>query len=232
MKNQIRACLIALLISASDLSPAISARASPVQMVPIPRAKLCVTEGAVEALEGSRLAVTVPKMRAFVAAVTPQAVEVRFTYVGPTRAAARLGSGQIRRQFGLKLRAQDGCNLVYAMWRMEPESKLVVSAKTNPGLHASRDCGNRGYRNIKPRRSSPVPHLSPGDSHALGADMNGDEVRVSVDGSVVWEGSVGPEARSFDGPVGMRTDNVRLEFELLSRSIGAPISCRLEDEGD
>jgi hypothetical protein len=112
-----------------------------------------------EELKGSRLAVAVPKMRAFVAAATTQVVEARLTYLGPTRTEARLGSGEMRRQFGLKLRAQNGCNLVYAMWRIEPEAKLVVSVKSNPGMNSSSECGNRGYRNIKPRRWSAVPHL-------------------------------------------------------------------------
>jgi hypothetical protein len=47
------------------------------------------------------------------------------------------------------------------MWRIELESKLVVSATINPGQHTSAQCGNRGYRNIKPRRGAPVPVLHP-----------------------------------------------------------------------
>jgi hypothetical protein len=96
-----------------------------------------------------------------------------------SRNEARLGSGELRRQFGLKLRAQDACNLVYAMWRIVPQSKLVVSVKSNPGQHSSAECGNRGYRNIKPRRSIPVPILRSGDAHDLRAEMNGEEMKVS-----------------------------------------------------
>src|SRR4029077_13503182 len=100
---------------------------------------------------------------------TSQLVEAHFTFLGSTGNEARLGSGELRRQFGLKLRAQDACNLVYTMWRIEPESKLVVSVKSNPGQHSSAECGNRGYRNIKPRRSTPAPLLRPGDTHRLSA---------------------------------------------------------------
>ena len=165
------------------------------------------------------------RLCAVVAAATPPAAEARLTYLGPTSTDSPLSSGAMRRQFGLKLRAQDGCNLVYAMWRIEPESKLVVSIKSNPGMHASSECGNGGYRNIKPRRSLPVPRLKFGDSHSLLADMNGSEMRVSVDGSVVWAGDLGPEALTFDGPVGVRTDNGRFEFQLLARQIGTPVPC-------
>jgi hypothetical protein len=184
------------------------------QLVQVPRANLCITEGAIEQAPGQRLSVAVPKMRAYLNALTPPTVEADFTYLGSTGDEARLGSGELRRQFGLKLRAQDACNLVYAMWRIEPQSKLVVSIKTNPGQHTSTECGNRGYRNVKPVRSKPVPALRPGEAHSLRAEMNGEEMKVFADNVLVWEGSVGPEALSFDGPVGMRSDNARLQIEL------------------
>jgi hypothetical protein len=187
----------------------------------VSRANLCITEGAIEELPGGRLSVSVPKMRAYLNAITAQQVEAHFTYLGSTRNEARLGSGELRRQFGLKLRAQDACNLVYAMWRIEPESKLVVSIKSNPGQHTSAECGNRGYRNIKPQRSKSVPVLRTGDSHDLRAEMNDSEMKVFVDNSLVWEGSLGPEALSLDGAVGIRSDNARLEFELRAPQISA-----------
>jgi hypothetical protein len=183
-------------------------------LVAVKRAELCVTEGTIEESAGSKLSVSVPKMRAYVNANTPPAVEVQFTYLGSTRNQARLGSGELRRQFGLKLRAQDACNLAYAMWRIEPESKLVVSVKSNPGEHTSAQCGNRGYRNVKPRRSTPVPSLREGDTHVLRAEMNGDEIKVFADKTLVWEGSLGEEVLVWNGPVGIRSDNAKLQLEL------------------
>jgi hypothetical protein len=180
----------------------------------VSRDGLCVTEGALEELPGQRLAVSVPKMRAYVNVMTPQDVEARFTYLGSTGNEARLGSGELRRQFGLKLHAQDACNLVYAMWRIEPQSKLVVSVKSNPGQHSSAECGNRGYRNVNPRHSVPVPVLRSGDTHGLRAEMNGEELKVFVDNALVWEGPVGRDAAALNGPVGMRSDNARLQIEL------------------
>ena len=232
MEPRIRLCLIILLIFTIDPGRGLPKPTSPIHMVRVPRSKLCITEGTLEELKDSRLAVKVPKMRAVVAAATPPVAEARLTYLGPTSAEARLGSDEMRRQFGLKLRAQDGCNLVYAMWRIEPESELVVSIKSNPGMHSSSECGNRGYRNIKPKRSSPVPRLKPGDSHSLLADMNGSQMRVSVDGNIVWEGDLGPEALAFNGPVGVRTDNGRFGFQFLTSEIGAPVPCRKGEKGD
>ena len=211
------------LICLSALSLNAASDSSGTKLMSVTRADLCVTEGAIEELPGERLSVSVSKMRAYLNEFTAQLVEAHFTYLGPTGNEARLGSSELRRQFGLKLRAQDACNLVYAMWRIEPESKLVVSVKSNPGQHASAQCGNRGYMNITPRRSTPVPALRSGDAHTLRAEMNGTEVRVFADNSLVWEGSVGPEALSFDGPVGIRSDNARLQIDLRA---GQPLKAQ------
>jgi hypothetical protein len=186
----------------------------------VARGSLCVTEGAIEKSARDRLMVNVPKMRAYVNSPPSQSIEARFTYLGPTTEESRLGSGEIRRQFGLKLRAQDPCNLVYVMWRIDPESKLVVSVKRNSTEHTSAECGNHGYQNIKPRHSMAVPRLRSGDTHTLRAEMNGQELRVLVDDAGVWEGSVGPEALGLAGPVGIRSDNARLEFDLKAGEPG------------
>jgi hypothetical protein len=199
--------LFATLIAAIAASPDES-------LHPIAHSDLCITEGAIAEAPRGQLAVNVPKMRAYIQTWTQPAIEARFTYLGSTGNEARLGSGELRRQFGLKLRAQDACNLVYAMWRIEPESKLVVSIKTNLGQHTSAECANRGYRNIKPAHGKPVPALRPGQSHTLRAEMNRDHLTVFADNQLVWEGSVGPEALTFDGPVGIRSDNAKLELHL------------------
>lgn len=193
----------------------------------IGRDRLCVTEGAIETSANHRLSVNVPKMRAYVTEWTAQSAELRFTYLGGTSKESPLGSGAIRRQFGLKLRAQDPCNLVYAIWRIDskskpPESKLVVSVKRNPGAHTRAECGNRGYVNIKPRKASPLPRLEPGQSHTLRAEMKDAELRVFADNREVWEGDIGSDAAKLEGPVGIRSDNARLEFEFMARESKGP----------
>jgi hypothetical protein len=187
------------------------------------RENLCVTEGAVDKAPKNRLAVNATKMRAYVSAPASPAIQAHFTYLGPTAEESKLGSGASRVQFGLKLHAQDACNLVYAMWRIEPESKIVVSVKRNPGQTRSSECGNRGYQNVKPRRVEAAPALRAGDTHTLAAKIVGDELYVFVDSTEVWDGSLGPDAQGLQGPVGIRSDNARL---LLDLTVGAAAGTR------
>jgi hypothetical protein len=203
-KPQHLSILVLVLLSESTLGA--GPQSPRTRLTPVSKANLCVTEGSIEETPDHHLSVNVAKMRAYVNAYTQPVAQMRFTYLGSTPNEAPLASGEMRRQFGLKLRAQDACNLVYAMWRIEPESKLVVSVKNNPGEHTSAQCGNRGYQNIKPLHSSSLPSLR--------AEMNGAELRVFADDSPVWEGFVGADALGFEGPVGMRSDNARLEIKL------------------
>ena len=191
-----------------------------ISMVIVDSGMLCVTEGALHDAPRHQFSVDAPKMRAYVNRPSAQIIEARFTYVGPTAVESKLGSGEAREQFGLKLRAQDPCNLVYAMWRIEPESKLVISVKLNPGQHTSAECGNQGYTNIKPVRALPAPTLRPGTKHSLRAEMDGENLRVFADGTLVWRGDVGPDAAALDGPVGIRSDNAALDG--LQLMVGAP----------
>jgi hypothetical protein len=175
---------------------------------------LCVTEGSIEPAADRKLSVKVPKLRAYVNQPSAEAAELRFTYLGAASSEARLGSGESRRQFGLKLRAAEACNLVYVMWRIEPQSRLVVSVKRNPGQHASAECGNRGYQNLKPRFSAPVPALAPGQPHRLRAELQGGELSATIDDRIVWQGALGSAAAGLQGPAGIRSDNAQLLFEL------------------
>ena len=195
------------------------------ELVPIKRSQLCITEGALETLPDARLSVAVAKLRAVLAAGGPRAIEARFTYLGPTAEMAPLRSGAMRQQFGLKLRAADGCNLVYAMWRFAPEPSLIVSVKRNPGLHASKACGTSGYRNVTPSRATSVEAPQIGTTHRLAAALDGAALHVFIDGRPVWDGELGPEALDMDGPVGIRSDNARLEFALFAPPLTGQESC-------
>lgn len=190
-------------------------------MATVPRSKLCITEGEIGRLSPNRLSVSVPKMRAFVTDPTLQEVEARFKYLGPSKKSIPLASGEMRRQIGLKLRAQNGCNLVYAMWRIQPKAELVVSVKNNAGMTSSSECDAHGYQDIKPAHAGALPKIKPGRSYSLRAIMDGSALRVYADQKLVWEGDVGASALTFDGPVGIRTDNGRFEFQLFAARPGA-----------
>ncbi len=67
-----------------------------------------------------------------------------------------------------------------------------------------------------------MPPVRPGDSHDLDARMRGTELTVTVDGKVAWEGDVGPGVADLKGPVGIRSDNARLDFNLSAGPFPGP----------
>jgi len=165
---------------------------------------------------GDRLIVSTKEMRATLKARTQQNVTLNFTYLGPTREVAHLGSGEVRSQLGIKLRAQDTCNIVYVMWHFAPDQKIAVSVKRNPGMRTHADCLDHGYiSNFHPRVSTHPRPVQPDEPHTLSASMQGSKLTVKADGIVVWDGDLGPVALEFDGPVGMRSDNARVVFDFL-----------------
>lgn len=184
-------------------------------LLPVTRHRLCVTTGTITSGDQGALLVDVPEMRAIVTSGPARTVEARLRYLGPTKDVKRLASGELRRQFGFKLRAANTCNVVYVMWHIEPNSRLAASVKSNPGMSTHAQCDAHGYLNLKPTHQSPVPILRPGEWHRLRAHLAGDELNVSLDGHAVWQGSIGAEGMAFDGPVGLRTDNGRFELELF-----------------
>ena len=192
-------------------------------LVPAARAQLQpgdfdVPDGKIEEAAGNRLMVSTKEMRATLKSKSQQNVTVKFTYLGPTKDVSRLGSGEIRSQFGIKLRAQDTCNIVYIMWHFAPTQGIAVSVKRNPGQKTHEECLDRGYINsTKPRVSATPPVVRPDQPHTLSAVMTGSNLTVTADGKVVWEGDLGPVALEFDGPVGLRSDNAHVVFDFLPR---------------
>jgi hypothetical protein len=185
----------------------------------ITRSQFQVTEGEIEERPAGLLSVTSPKMRAVVPASSLPVAEIRFKYLGPTTRDVPLGSGEMRRQLGLKLRAVDPCNLIYVMWRLEPKAAIVVSTKLNPRQHTSSECENGGYQDIKPVHASPIHELEAGAFHSLRAEMKGEHLTVIADKRIVWEGALGGSAVDLEGPVGIRTDNGRFDFEFFTGAL-------------
>jgi hypothetical protein len=222
---------LALLLMLGTALPA-QAEERPRGLIPVPLSRLCVTEGTLESRPHGQFGITVPKLRAVLSATGKQEIEARFVYQGPTAKTAPLGSGAVREQFGLKLRAEDGCNLVYAMWRFAPEPSLVVQVKSNPTLHSSQDCGNGGYSTVTPQRTAPVQAPEIGARQRLSTTLEGAALRVLIDGKPVWEGTLPPEALAVDGPVGIRSDNAQLDLALFAPPETAPGACPKPGGGD
>jgi hypothetical protein len=180
---------------------------------------LCVTHGRA----GIGHEVTEPTVRAVAPKTAGEAAELTFTYHGHSENIRKLASGQERHQIGLKLRARDGCNLVYVMWRLERGKHadrgpgIDVSVKVNPSASTNEQCGADGYTKLKPSRGAKlglVPVLTSGDTHTLRAAISGDTLRAWIDGRLVWRGVLPTSVRGLVGPAGVRSDN--LDYELVA----------------
>jgi len=193
---------------------------------------LCVTKGAI-----ANQSIAEPTVRAFALDPTASgdAAELAFTYRGDSQAGRALANGQLRRQVGLKLRAANGCNVVYVMWRLDPRPKLEISVKSNPGKRTHDECGADGYIKVRPQQASRVAAFERGQPHLLRAEIVGDALTAWVDGKVAWHGILPPEARALVGPAGLRSDNVALDDVALSAARGrvaAAAQCKRTERED
>jgi hypothetical protein len=203
--------ILLIMIATSCGSPRVEAapgqRLPSIELAAIAHESVCVTKGSI-----TDKMITEPTVRAFARGTGGDAAQIRFTYRGDSDSVRELASGAARRQVGLKLRAEDSCNVVYVMWRLDPKPKLEVSVKRNPGKHAHEECGADGYTKVKAQRASPVPDLEIGATHTLRAEIVGDELVAWIDGKVAWQGHLPDEARDMTGPAGLRSDNIKLDL--------------------
>lgn len=184
------------------------------ELAPVRLDTLCVTSG-----ELSSSNVEVPTFRATALGRSGDAAAIKFRVRSESAEQRPLDSGELRRQLGLKLRAQDSCNVVYVMWRLAPEPGLAVSIKRNPGARTSKECGAHGYKNVKPQRRAQVPSLTVGDEHELRAEITGGALTAWIDDRVIWQGTLPATASALSGPAGVRSDN--LDLELLELRVDA-----------
>jgi hypothetical protein len=182
--------------------------------VPVDNTLFCPTSGKVDAIDANAMKVTSGELRGVVPGDYGRAAEVVFRYHGPSLGDTPLANGEMRRQIGLKLRAQDTCNVVYVMWHIEPTPGVFVSVKSNPGQSTHAECGANGYINLKSTLSGGAPLIFQGDTHTLRAELDDTTLSVFADGVLVFRAPLPPEAFFFDGPVGMRSDNGDFDFEM------------------
>jgi hypothetical protein len=213
----------------AEAGPAPHAASASVELHAIAHQELCVTKGAIE-----NASIAEPTVRAFARGTAGDAAQLTFKYNGDSDSGRALESGELRRQVGLKLRAADSCNVVYVMWRVAPKPGLAVQVKSNPGKHTHEECGANGYIKVKPSTHGNVPELEVGATHSLRAEIRGDELTAWIDGNVVWQGRLPEEARGFTGPVGLRTDNVKVEALALhaAKADGPVLACKKHEVDD
>ena len=204
------------LISYLGLAVPVVSQTARERRVHVSLTKLCVTEGTITALPAHRLLVTDPNVHATMNRETPQDIEAHFVYLGPSDDSNTLSSGHSHHQFGFELFAADACNLVYVMWRLEPESNIAVLVKSNPDQHFHSDCGRRGTTTIAPELALPLPAVRAGErlSHNLHAEVSGSKLLVFADNVKVWQGTLPEEVMRAHGPVGIHCDNAKLELVL------------------
>jgi hypothetical protein len=202
-----------------------------IEVKPIDKANLCVTKGNV-----TDFAVSDPTVRGYAIGAGGDAAQLTFTYRGESENTRELASGDARHQIGLKLRAQDSCNVVYVMWRLDPVPKIDVSVKFNPGMRLHQECGANGYTKVKPYRKPFVTGFEYGKTHSLRAEIVGDELFAWIDGKLLWQGRLPESARTIKGPVGIRSDNVKFDIVELSvpapQREGAAAACKREPGSD
>lgn len=190
----------------------------------ISKARLTVTEGTISAAApNSTLRTNSPAMRAVARDGGRHASSARlwFRYLGESSTTKPLGSGLIRRQIGLKLRAGDPCNLVYVMWHVYPDNVIEVSVKRNPGQSTSAQCGNRGYTEIAeiPVGGGTADH----GPHVLEVSTrrtaNGSlALRVFSDNLLRRRLHIPAVlAEGLEGPIGVRSDNGHYLFQLSGK---------------
>jgi hypothetical protein len=190
-------------------------------LAPVRPRELQVTSGSIVAGAAEQFGIRSPTLRAELGTTPRSAAEIEFVYRGPTQTDAPLSSGELRRQIGLKLRAQNTCNVVYVMWHIEPARGIVVSVKNNPGQTRHAECGAGGYSFLEPLQAEPVAPIRVGEPHVLSAAITGDELHVEADGVRSWTGRLPPSVFTFDGPVGLRSDNG--DFDVTLRAAVAPV---------
>lgn len=220
------AAYIAIMAMFGLTSPAFGQQGPSPTLQRIDLSDLCVTNGSVLRAPGGRLAVDTPSSRAVVQGdaegAADQIAELRFRYLGPSRDSRPLASGELRRQIGLKLQAEDSCNVIYAVWRIAPDPRVAVSLKRNADLHTHAQCGAHGYINFTSQDRDELPPIRPGEVHTLRAALHKRDLTVTADGKLAWRGFVQSEIALPVGQPGFRTDNARFVFEYFA-AVSAPL---------
>ncbi len=184
-------------------------------------ARMLFTEGtAKEPADGAKFYSSKDiRMRAKALETTPSRLEIIFTYEGKTKTTKTLASGQSRAQLGCYLAAKNQCNLLYAMWRIEPAPGIVVQKKSNPQMSTHQECKNGGYASVKPSYQKKINAPELNRSYKLLCELEQNVLTVKVDNEKVWSGTVDLESLDTKGYAGVRSDNVQWQFAVTKEAL-------------
>lgn len=193
-------------------SPTASPAAAPPPAQPLPEPPLtCLSAGAGSWRDGALL-IEAPITRGIWPGTDGERAGIEVEVIGPTGQQAPAASGRVLQQVGLKLRAQDPCNVLYVMWPAAPATGLRVLVKANEGRSAFAQCGAKGYATLRPDATAGFAPLRAGEPRRLEAFIADRHLSVAIDGHTVWSGAIGAAAAALAGPAGFRTDNLRVQL--------------------
>lgn len=155
-----------------------------------------------------------PVYRASYSSEVRSSAELWFTHLGDSNTIVPLADGTIRKQIGMMARVPNPCNVLYIMWHLAPDNVVEVSFKSNPGQTTSAQCGDAGYTFLTPTTNVTPPPFNDGKQHKLGWAIVGTTLSVYCDGVLSWQGTVPTAAINLVGPVGIRADNCKFNFNL------------------
>lgn len=182
-------------------------------------ADLKVTSGSVSETGAGFLTVNHPEVRGVRNGAWHPRARLQFHYQGPSDVRIPSGSGLIFEQIGIQLRAQNTCNVLYIMWRIEPAEQVLVKLKSNPGQSRHEECENRGYQTLAAIPLGPLQITAKDRAlHQLQAEVtltkNCCACSIGADARPLWTGEVDFQLISeINGPAGFRTDNGQFEFQ-------------------
>lgn len=150
---------------------------------------------------------------------------IRFRILGPTAEQTPLSDGEMLQQVGLRLRVRDTCNVLFVMWATTPREHIRVVLKTHPDMARFADCGAGGYTQVADfdRASYGFRSALQGGESSLAVRIVDDRfIRIYLnDGSAplaIVDARANATLESFlttiRGHTGVRSDNLRLSFEL------------------
>ncbi len=188
--------------------------------VELPLSDLQITSGQdrTRLLGSGLIEVKAPVFRATSRSSVSTASQLSFAYREALPNPEPTEGGQVRIQVGQKLMSKDPCNLIYVMWRLFPQERIVVSVKRHSGS-TSAECGGQGYTNVA---SIAVPadlSARSGSYRDLQSvyDPSTRLLSVQINGREIWEGSLPTKlVRGLSGPVGVRADNGHFRFRFYS----------------